>query len=157
MWIRNGVPHRKKQRRYSPFDCNILNRNFGTEREDAGKWIKLQVKNLVNFRLIQYYLVEWDRTTCAEHVFLMGDMRAAFKVLVGNLRRRGYLCMLTMISKRYDGKAAAVCTWRLQLTRFRAYKLLLLLRSRKVPAGAGFNYKHTCFELYVAECDSDIY
>jgi len=146
-----------KQHRYSPFDSNIQIRLFVTKREGAGKWIKLQDKNLVNFRLNLYCLVEWDRTTCAEHVFLTGEMRIAFKVLVGNLRRRGYLCVLTMVSERYDWYVATVCTWRLQLTRCRADKLRLWLRSKEIPAGAGFNYKHTCFELYVVECDSDVY
>jgi hypothetical protein len=69
-----------KQHRYSPFECNVLNRKFGTKRENAGKWIKLQVKNLVNFSLNRYYLVDWDRTACAEGVFFMGGMRTAFKV-----------------------------------------------------------------------------
>jgi hypothetical protein len=31
--------------------CNVLSRTFGTKSEFAGKWIKLQVKNLVNFSL----------------------------------------------------------------------------------------------------------
>ena len=71
----------------------VLRRIFGPRRDEGSdEWRKFHEKlnNLYSspniVRVLKSRIMRW-----AEHVARMGDRRGIFRVLVGNLRERGYL------------------------------------------------------------------